>query len=183
MKSTMELTSRADLLGIIADLSTHVVALQAKLDGKLPLDFDYYSVSPAPTASLILHSDYSTDGFGIKFRISSTTLNDGDDQYLDDCSGCGPGACGTCQCSDEEQLARLLPPSARQKPNTQYCAAYNEGMCKLTKLKVKTHRSADRGVESHICAFCFTKTGKKFYHAQIHCNRKTKFSNKVRSKN
>jgi hypothetical protein len=166
--------SRADLLGIIADLSTHVVALQAKLDGKIPLDFAYYSSSPAPTGSLTLHSNYRTNNFGSRYRLNPTTLNDGDNQYVDDCPGCGPGG---CLCSDEEQLARLLPPSTkRPKPTTQCCAAYNEGTCKLT---YKSHRSADRGVVSHICQFCFTKTGKQFYHAQIDCRRKDKFTKKV----
>jgi hypothetical protein len=171
--------SRADLLGIVADLSIHVVALQAKLDGKLALDFAYHSSSPAPSGSLTLHSDYRTNKFGHRYRLRNDTLNDGD------CPGCGAGM---CICSDEEQLARLLPPSAKStkqtrgrakskpKTTTQTCAAYNEGKCKLTHLK--SHRP-DRGVVWHICDFCFTKTGKQFFHAEIDCNRKNKFSKKV----
>jgi hypothetical protein len=46
----------------------------------------------------------------------------------------------------------------------------------------KFHKS-DRGAVSHICDFCFTKTGNKFFHAEINCNRKNKFSQKVKSKN
>ena len=34
--------------------------------------------------------------------------------------------------------------------------------------------------QQSICQFCFTKTGKQFYHAETACNRKKKFSKKVK---
>jgi hypothetical protein len=163
---------RAELLGIIAALSIHVVALQAKLDGKL-LDLADYSSSPTPSGSLTFHSDYRTSSVtGAVYRIRHTTLNDGDDQNVDNCPGC-EGGC-VCHCSDEEQLASLRPVSS--KYTTQPAAAKkpkqtrSRGKCTITQQTNTSNRV--------YCEFCFNKTGKQFSHAEIDCNRKKKFSKK-----
>jgi hypothetical protein len=90
------------------------------------------------------------------------------------------GLCSTNHAKTEEptfqevmdQLTRLLPTSAKSKSKQ----TRSRGRCTVTQL---TNNTSNRVY----CEFCFTKTGKQFFHAEIKCNRKNKFSQKVKSKN
>jgi hypothetical protein len=158
----------AELLGMLADLSLKVVALQAKLD------LGYYCLSPAPSGSLTLHSDHRTDELGHRYRIRYTFLNNDIDgntnQGIDLCPSCE--GVQVCICSDEEQLAFLLPASP----------IYT--MEQAAELKSKHTRSNGKLTSNRLyCEFCFTKTGKQFFHTEINCNRKRKFSKIPRANN
>ena len=161
---------RAELLGIIADLSIHVVSLQAQLDPAQNCS------SPILSGSLTLHSDHRTNKFGHSYRVRHNLLNvddDGYDQFVDICPTCE--GVDICICSDEEQLAVLLPHPA--KSTTRSAAATKpkqtrgRGKCTVTQQTNTSNRVS--------CEFCFNKTGKQFSHPQIDCFRKKKFSKKV----
>jgi hypothetical protein len=66
-----------------------------------------------------------------------------------------------------QQKSNATSQGAEQKKR--YCAAFNRGTCDSTE----QYHDSNQGVVHHICAFCISKKGKTWPHAEIKCNQKS----------
>jgi hypothetical protein len=88
----------------------------------------------------------------------------------------------TARQSGQQPQTRTNNQTASQGTTSQkkrYCADFNKGTCTITG---SSHNSST-GLVQHICAFCFNKKGKVFFHAEVNCMQKSGKFPKDLSKN
>jgi hypothetical protein len=95
------------------------------------------------------------------------------------------GLCSTTHAETEEPTLREVMDQLADQFNTRMDAMEaRQAQQSSPHAQIHCHNkptnTSNKGHVSHICDFCFTKTGKRFFHAQIDCNRKKKFSQKSR---